>query len=409
MMMWKLSIFAALVFCLGARADSDGMRAGFSGVPGESHCAGCHSGAWSSSGGALSLQMVGNDFWVPGQRVTMILRLTDPNAKRWGFQLTPRASGDPNRMAGTLHVTQTSTKFASGSAPGFQYLTHTLAGTFPNTTGSVVWEFEWTPPSDPAFGNVSFYASAVAANGDGRKDSGDYTYSGIWRFQPGTPATGLVRVLPQLAFGDVWSTTVYLHNTSGAPVQAAVRFFDVDGAPLTVPGLNASSVTLNLGPRGTGVLEAPRLGPLTQGSIEVEAPDTVIGYGIFRQEQPNVNAQEGVVPLSSSTSTGATIVYDDTATFVTSVAVLNPGSTPVTVTVVARDETGAQTGTLTLNLNARERVAFEVRNRPELALVQGRRGVLEFNSTGGPVAVLGLRFNGFALTSILPVEQQAGP
>ncbi|MGQ9916043.1 MAG: choice-of-anchor V domain-containing protein [Bryobacteraceae bacterium] len=408
-MQWKPWILAAVVSCVAVRADSDGMRAGFSGVPGESNCAACHNGDGSSAGGSMSLTIVGSNFWVPGQRVRMILRLTDRNAKRWGFQLTPRAFGDPNRMAGTLHVTQTSTKFASGSAPGFQYLTHTLAGTFPNTTGSATWEFEWTAPSDPGFGNVSFYISAVAANGDGKKDSGDYSYTGIWQFQPGTPATGLVRVLPQLAFGDVWSTTVYLHNTSGAPVQAAVRFYDTGGAPLTVPGLNASSVTLNLGPRGTGVVEAPRLGPLTQGSIAVEAPAEVIGYGIFRQEQPNVNPQEGVVPLSSSTSTGATIVYDDTATFVTSVAVLNPGSTPVTVTVVARDDTGAQTGTLTLNLNARERVAFEVRNRPELAMVQGRRGVLEFSSAGGPVAVLGLRFNGFALTSILPVEQQAGP
>ncbi|MGQ9916042.1 MAG: Reeler domain-containing protein [Bryobacteraceae bacterium] len=396
-----------VIFALSsaAWANSGGAPPQVTGAPGEGTCTACHGGTANSGPGSLQIRFDGATNWAPGQPVKVKLTLADPNAARWGFQLTARAASNPNQTAGSFRIIEDTTRFATGAPAGTEYVTHTLTGTRPGTTGSVSWEVEWTPPSNAGFGDVIFYAAGNAANGNGQADLGDRIYTTTFTASPGTPATGLVRVLPQLAFGDVWSTTVYLHNTSGAPVQAAVRFYDTGGAPLTVPGLNASSVTLNLGPRGTGVVEAPRLGPLTQGSIAVEAPAEVIGYGIFRQEQPNVNPQEGVVPLSSSTSTGATIVYDDTATFVTSVAVLNPGSTPVTVTVVARDDTGAQTGTLTLNLNARERVAFEVRNRPELAMVQGRRGVLEFSSAGGPVAVLGLRFNGFALTSILPVEQ----
>jgi hypothetical protein len=152
------------------------------------------------------------------------------------------------------------------------------------------------------------------------------------------------------------------------------------------------------------VVSIPSTGSLTQGSIAIEAPDTVIGYGIFRQALQGVNAQEGVVPFSSSTSTGATIVFDETD-FVTAVAVLNPGSAPVSVTVRARDASGAEIGTFTLNLNPKQREAFAVRDRPEMSLILGKRGVLEFSSSGGPVSVLGLRFNQLAFTSILPVER----
>ncbi len=402
--MRRLGWIAIFALSSVAWGNSGGAPAQVTGAPGEGTCAACHGGTPNSGPGSLQIRFDGLTNWVPGQAVKVKVTLADPNATRWGFQLTARAASNPNQMAGSFRIIEDTTRFVSNPPPGLQFVTHTSSGTRPGTTGSVSWEVEWTPPSDAGFGDVIFYAAGNAADGNGQADPGDRIYTTTFTASPGTPVTGLTRVLPQLAFGDVWSTAVYLHNTSGAPVQATVRFFDVNGAPLTVPGINASSVSLNLGPRGTGVVEAPNLGPLQQGSVAVEAPDTVIGYGIFRQAQPNVNPQEGVVPLSASNSTGATIVYDDT-NFVTSVAVLNPGSTPVTVSIVARDESGAQIGTLTLNLNARERQAFEVRNRAELAMVQGRRGVLEFNATGGPVSVLGLRFNGFALTSILPVEK----
>ncbi len=337
------------------------------------------------------------------------ITLADPNASRWGFQLTARSASNPNQMAGSFRIIENTTRFASNPPAGLEYVTHTLTGTRPGTTGSVSWEVEWTPPSDAGFGDVIFYAAGNAANGNGQADSGDRTYLSAFTASPGAPASGLTRVLPQLAFGSStelgnWSTSVYLHNTTDAPVQTTVRFFGTDGSPLTVPGINASSTQLSLGARGTGVVDVPNLGPLTQGSVSIEAPAGVIGYGIFRQALQGVNPQEGVVPFSSSTSSGATIVFDDTD-YITAVAVLNPGASAVAVTVRARDASGAQIGTFTLNLNPKQREAFVVRDRPEMTLVQGKRGVLEFTASGGPVSVLGLRFNGLAFTSILPVER----
>lgn len=408
-MIRHLGWVAVFVLSSAVWGNSGGAPPQVTGAPGEGTCTACHGATANAGPGSLQIRFDGATNWVPGQAVKVKVTLADPNASRWGFQLTARAASNPNQTAGSFRIIEDTTRFATGAPAGLQYVTHTLSGTRPGTTGSVSWEVEWTPPSDAGFGDVIFYASGNAANGNGQADLGDRIYTATFTGSPGTPVTGLVRVLPQLAFGSSstlgnWSTSVYLHNTSDAPVQATVRFFDVNGAPLAVPGLSASSVPVNLGARGTAAVEAPNLGPLTQGSIAVEAPDTVIGYGVFRQALQGVNAQEGVVPFSSSTSTGATIVFDDTD-FVTAVAVLNPGSAAVVVTVRARDAAGAEIGTFTLNLNPKQREAFAVRDRPEMTLVQGKRGVLEFSSSGGPVSVLGLRFNMLAFTSILPVER----
>jgi hypothetical protein len=392
-----------------AWANSNGAPPQLSGVPGEGSCSNCHGGAPNTGPGSLQIRFDGVTNWTPGQAVRVKVTLTDPNATRWGFQLTARAAANPNQMAGTFRIIEDTTRLAPNAPQGLQYVTHTLTGTRPGTTGSVSWEVEWTPPANAGFGDVIFYASGNAANGNGQADLGDRIYTSTFTGSPGTPASGLTRVLPQLAFGSSatlgnWSTSVYLHNTTAAPVSATVRFFGADGSPLTVPGINASSTQVNLGARGTGVVEVPNLGPLTQGSVAIEAPDGVIGYGIFRQALQGINPQEGVVPFSSSTATGATIVFDETD-FVTAVAVLNPGAAAVAVTVRARDSGGVEIGTFTLNLNPRQREALVVRDRPEMTQIRGRRGVLEFSSSGGPVSVLGLRFNQLAFTSILPVER----
>lgn len=400
------ALLAGVLFAGLARANSSGAQILFSGAPGESNCSACHGPANSGPGG-LQIRFDGAVNWSPGQPVKVKVTLSDPAASRWGFQLTARASSNPARMAGGFRIIDNTNQLSTSE--GMQWVTHTVTGTRPGTTGSSTWEVEWTPPADAGFGDVIFYASGLAANGNGQNDTGDRTYTATFTASASTPVTGVTRVLPQLAFGSSgdlgnWATAVYLHNTTPAPVQATVRFFSTEGAPLSVPGANAASALVNLAPRGTGVVEIPTVGPLTQGWVQVETPEGVIGYGIFRQALQGVNPQEGVVPFSSSSSTGATIVFDETD-YVTAVAVLNPGAAPVTVTVVGRDETGAELGRFTLALNARQRAAFAVRDRPEMTAMRGRRGVLEFAAAGGPVSVLGLRFNGLAFTSILPAER----
>jgi hypothetical protein len=97
------------------------------------------------------------------------------------------------------------------------------------------------------------------------------------------------------------------------------------------------------------------------------------------------------------------MLFDETE-FVTSLAVLNPSAGGIAVTVRARDSLGFEIGSFVLNLGPRQRQALVIRDRPEMSRIRGKRGVLEISSIGGPVSVLGLRFNQLAFTSILPVE-----
>jgi serine protease AprX len=224
--------------------------------------------------------------------------------------------------------------------------------------------------------------------------------------QPGSPRQK--RILPQLAFGASptlgnWTTELYFHNLTAGTVQVGVSFYGEDGAPLSVPQWGQTT-TLNIPGRGTAAMEISSAGDLLQGSVELDLPEGVTGYGIFRQASAGVNPQEGVVPFSSATSTRSTIVFNETS-FVTAVAVANPGSAQVSVMTTARDEAGNTLGVYSFNLGPRQRTAFALRDRPELRPILGRRGSIEFSTALGNVSVLGLRFNGLAFTSILPQEQ----
>jgi len=105
------------------------------------------------------------------------------------------------------------------------------------------------------------------------------------------------------------------------------------------------------------------------------------------------------VPLSGVSTTTSTLIWDDT-NFVTSVAIVNPSSVPTTVSIVVRDATGAAIGSSSVALAAKSKTALVLRSLPGLGAMAGNRGSADFTVTSGNVAVLGLRFNGAAFTSI---------
>jgi hypothetical protein len=267
---------------------------------------------------------------------------------------------------------------------------------------------QWTPPASAGAGDVTFYAAGNAANNDG-DNTGDKIYSSSLTVSAGSPSAGTAKVLPQLAFGSTagagaWYTAVYLHNPTGNAVQVPLSFFAADGTPQTISSLGGATTTVSLAAKSTGIVEAPNVGPLTQGWVLAQMPDGVIGYGIFRQSVQGNNDQEGTVPFSSTTSPGALLVFDETQ-FDTAVSVLNPTDADVTVVIRVRDEQGVLVGTSTLPLGAKKREAFLLKGRAELAAMQGKRGSAEFAVSSGAVSVLGLRFKGLSFTSILPFER----
>ncbi len=216
---------------------------------------------------------------------------------------------------------------------------------------------------------------------------------------PAAVTTTGVQVLPQLAFGGGWYTALYFTNITNAPVFFNVSFLGDDGNPLLIPALGTSSTTVNLAPRGTALIEIPNIGPLTQGYVSVALPAGVTGYGVFRQSAPGASVQEAVVLLSATTATTSTLLFDDT-NYVTGVAVVNLSPVSTTISVFARDGQGNTIGTSSIPLAANAKTAVVLRDLAGLAGVAGAVGSVDFTTSIGNVAALGLRFNGAAFTSI---------
>jgi hypothetical protein len=211
-------------------------------------------------------------------------------------------------------------------------------------------------------------------------------------------------LLPQFAFGGGWYSALYFSNTGISPVSFAVNFISDGGAPLTIPSVGSSTVVVNLGAGGTAVLEAPNSGTLSQGYVSMSLPSGVAAYGVFRQSLPGLPDQEAVVPLSSASSTRSTLIWDET-NVTTAVAIVNPSAVAATVAVTVWDDNGNLVGTSFVNLSASNKTAIYLGTLPGLSGMAGKRGSAQFTVSTGNVAVLGLRFDGPAFTSI-PTTQQ---
>jgi hypothetical protein len=211
-------------------------------------------------------------------------------------------------------------------------------------------------------------------------------------------------VLPHFVFGGGWYSALYFTNTSGSPVSFQVNFIADNGSPLLLPSVGGSSVTINLASRATSIVEAPNIGSLTDGYVSIALPIGVAGYGVFRQSAPGAPDQEAVVPLSGSSGTKSTLVWDET-NFVTGVAIVNPSNVGATVSVIAYGSSGQMIGLSSVSLSAGNKTATVLKNLPGLSAIAATRGSADFVVSSGNVAVLGLRFNGGAFASIPTTSQ----
>lgn len=128
------------------------------GSPGDGqNCSGCHSGSPVvnlSEGISTNIPIEG---YTPGETYTITVggAITRTGKTRYGFQLSPQnASGD---LLGTLTAGSGSTLIGSG-----KYVGHNGAVTSSNPS----WSFSWTAPETNT-GEVGFYLSVLAANGNG--------------------------------------------------------------------------------------------------------------------------------------------------------------------------------------------------------------------------------------------------
>jgi hypothetical protein len=246
-----------------------------------------------------------------------------------------------------------------------------------NTTGS-------TGPVDPGSGEGGITINGVSATSN---------------YQPPPAGSSVASILPQFAFGGGWYSALYFTNLSGNGISFPVSFVSDASTPLTVPSIPGATTQVALSANGTAIIEAANQGSLLQGYAGFTLPDEVSGYGVFRLSVAGRSDQEAVVPLSSASATSNTLTWDDT-NYITAVAVANPSSVATTVAVVLRDESGNVIGTSSIQLSPGAKTETTLRTLPGLSGMVGKRGSAQFTVSSGAVAVLGLRFNGSAFTSI---------
>jgi uncharacterized protein (TIGR03437 family) len=168
-------ILALIVCALPALAHSDGADPGLSGAPNDSNCTACHGGRPNSGSGSVKVTFANGSTYTPGRTQRITVTITDPAARRWGFEVSPRLASDPgSKGAGTMASVDGNTQVLPPRG-GLQWITHTLNGTRPGTTGSITFQFDWTAP-DAAAGDINFYAAANAANGN-NLNTGDLIYT----------------------------------------------------------------------------------------------------------------------------------------------------------------------------------------------------------------------------------------
>ena len=244
--------------------------------------------------------------------------------------------------------------------------------------------------------NISVW-SLSTANGAGTLVSSATNTSYFQGLAPIVPPS-TQQILAQFAFGGGWYSALYFTNTSTSEVSFTVNFIGDDGNAMNVVGIGGST-NVSLAPRGTAIIEAPNFGALTQGYVSVALPGGVTGYGVFRQSVPGIADQEAVVSLSPVSVSSSTLIFDDTE-YITSVAIANPSSVQATVSITAWDSSGNILGTSSLTLAPRTKMEGALHSFPGLGGVVGNRGSAAFVAGSGNIVVLGLRFNGAAITSI---------
>ena len=175
---------ASLLLASEVLASSAGPPLGLTGAPGELNCTECHLGT-ALNGGAGEISIEGPLGYEPGVTYELELRIVDPTAVGWGFELTV-LDADSDSAVGTLVATASNTDVRSSGVR--EYLVHTLPGSGGQT---FAWLFKWTAPNEDA-GDVIFYAAGNASNGFGAFDGKDqiYTSSTLVEFVP-EPGSGL--------------------------------------------------------------------------------------------------------------------------------------------------------------------------------------------------------------------------
>jgi uncharacterized protein (TIGR03437 family) len=202
------------------------------GAPGDQgNCTQCHTGVVNSGRGNVKVIFSNGLTYTPGVRQHLTVVVSDPDQRRWGFELSARLSSNPaNGQAGDFTsgadgFTQVICDDGSAKPNGtpcpapvpVEFIEHTPQGTRMGQTGSAGFEFDWAPPASNV-GNILFYVAANAANGD-FATTGDHIYTASYTL---TPSAG----------GNTPGITAVVNGADFQPHLAQASWMTITGSNL---------------------------------------------------------------------------------------------------------------------------------------------------------------------------------
>ena len=234
-------------------------------------------------------------------------------------------------------------------------------------------------------------------------------------------------VLPQIAAGAGWGTTIYLSNTTGLTATAQIAFHDPGGNALALPvqsqqpgfasmSTTASALYYVIPPNSTITIHNTNssASTLLQGWADILTTGGVSAFAIFRQTflpgvnpaLPNGGFTEGVAAQQGLGTCTLTLPFDNTNNSVTAVALASISNLPPSVTANVYDVNGTLTsypvppsGTLT----ALGQAVFTLPDN--FPASKNTTGFVTFQNgncvnTQGQLAGLALRFNSGVFVSL---------
>ena len=290
--------------------------------------------------------------------------------------------------------------------------------------GTLYTSEDWAPVTAP--GSRCFSESMNIAGNSPASLPGPWTVKVYLNGSPELtlPFTVTPRILnaagsmPQLVSAGGWDTSLTLLNLGESPARVSLDFFRDDGSQSSLPFTFPQSPSAPARRAGTfnPTVNTHALLMLDTTGLESEAAavgwaelltaGNAGGFAIFKYVP---TGQEAVVPLETRNAGSYLLAFDNTGAVATGLAIANPATSPASVGVVIRDDTGVQIGSGTIRLAAQGQNSFMLTDsRYGFPITANKRGTVEFDTPpGGRISVLGLRANGAALTS-LPVLANVG-
>jgi len=131
------------------------------------------------------------------------------------------------------------------------------------------------------------------------------------------------------------------------------------------------------------------------GSAQLTSDFGANAFALFRYDP---SGQEATVPFETRNANSYVLAFDNIAPLATGVSIANLSNQAANVAMTLRDDAGNTLQTAAIAVPANGHYAFVLGNVYTMA--GGRRGTVEFSSSGAKISVLGIRANGNAFTSI---------